>query len=159
MDLPYGGVIRGPLFSDQHTSNVMTRCRKGDRIGALEVPHREHSTRGMSLSASTEPLRATPTHLASHRRSPPLRHYVEMERYEELTDFRDEQLIAIFNQDRQNVSAGKQWFIDEITRRRTDRATEALVGLTRQLAVLTVVIALLTAVGATASVVAALRSG
>jgi hypothetical protein len=82
-----------------------------------------------------------------------------MESYEELTAFTDDQLIAIFNRDRQNVNVGKQWYIDEITRRRTDRATEALVRLTRQLAVLTVVIALLTAVGAVASVVAALRSG
>lgn len=82
-----------------------------------------------------------------------------MESYEELTGFTDEQLIAIFNQDRQHVSAGKQWYLDEIARRRTDRATEALVRLTRQLAVLTVAIAHLTAVGAAASVVAALRSG
>lgn len=82
-----------------------------------------------------------------------------MESYEELTGLTDEQLIAIFNQDRQNVSVGKQWYIDEITRRRTDRASEALVRLTRQLAALTVVIALLTAVGAAAAVVAALRSG
>jgi len=82
-----------------------------------------------------------------------------MESYEELTGLTDEQLITIFNQDRQNVSVGKQWYIDEITRRRTDRATEALVRLTRQLAALTVVIALLTAVGAAAAVVAALRSG
>jgi hypothetical protein len=82
-----------------------------------------------------------------------------MESYEELTGLTDEQLIAIFNQDRQNISVGKQWYLDEITRRRTDRATEALVRLTRQLAALTVVIALLTAVGAAASVVAALRSG
>jgi hypothetical protein len=41
MDLPYGGVIRGPLFSDEHTANVTTRCRKGDRFGALEVPLRD----------------------------------------------------------------------------------------------------------------------
>ncbi len=81
------------------------------------------------------------------------------ESYEELTGFTDEQLIAIFNQDRQHVSVGKQWYLDEITRRRTDRATEASVRLTRQLAVLTVAIALLTAVGAAASVVAALCSG
>jgi uncharacterized ferritin-like protein (DUF455 family) len=82
-----------------------------------------------------------------------------MESCEELTGFTDEQLIAIFNQDRQHVSVGKQWYLDEISRRRTDRATEAMVRLTRQLAVLTVAIALLTAVGAAASVVAALRSG
>jgi hypothetical protein len=64
------------------------------------------------------------------RRSPRLRHHVQMESYEELTGFTDEQLIAVFNQDRQNVSVGKQWYLDEITRRRTDRATEALVRLT-----------------------------
>lgn len=58
-----------------------------------------------------------------------------MESYEELTGYSDEQLIEIFNADRQNVVVGKQ------------RAW------------LTVLIAALTAVGAVASVIAALRSG
>lgn len=82
-----------------------------------------------------------------------------MESYEELTGCTDQQLIAIFNADRQHVVVGKQWYLDELTRRRTDRASDAVVRLTRQLAMLTVVIAALTAVGAVASVIAALRSG
>jgi hypothetical protein len=82
-----------------------------------------------------------------------------MESYEELTGYSDEQLIQIFNADRQHVVVGKQWYVDELTRRRTDRASEALVRLTKQLAWLTVLIAALTAVGAAASVIAALRSG
>jgi len=54
---------------------------------------------------------------------------------------------------------GKQWYLDELTRRRADRATDALVRLTRQLAWLAVVIAVLTALGAAASVYAALAAG
>jgi hypothetical protein len=77
-----------------------------------------------------------------------------MESYEQLTSMTDEQLIAVFNADRQHVSTGKQWYLDEITRRRTDRATEALVRLTKQLALLTWLIAALTAAGATTSVLA-----
>lgn len=82
-----------------------------------------------------------------------------MESYEELTSFTDDQLIEIFNRDRGNVVVGKQWYLDELTRRRADRASEALVRLTRQLALLTVVIATLTAVGVAASIVAAVGSG
>jgi hypothetical protein len=104
-----------------------------------------------SIWAADDPAVDTPL-----RSGTKLRHHVLMESYEELTGVTDEQLIAVFDQDRQNVSVGKQWYLDENTRRRTDRATEALVRLTRQLAVLTVVITLLTAVGAAASVVAAL---
>jgi len=44
-----------------------------------------------------------------------------MESYEELTGYSDERLIEIFNQDRQNIVVGKQWYLDELTRRRTDR--------------------------------------
>jgi len=82
-----------------------------------------------------------------------------MESYEELTGYSDGQVIAIFNEGRQNVSVGKQWYLDELTQRRTDRATDALVRLTRRLALLTVLIAILTAVGTAASVIAAVRSG
>ena len=77
-----------------------------------------------------------------------------MESYEELTSMTDEQLIAVFDADRHNVVVGKQWYLDEMTRRRTDRASEALVKLTRQLALLTVLIAVLTAGGTVASVLA-----
>jgi hypothetical protein len=82
-----------------------------------------------------------------------------MESYEELTGYTDEQLVEIFNGDRHNVVVGKQWYLDELSRRRTDHASEALVRLTRQLALLTVLIAILTAVGAAASIIAALRGG
>ena len=82
-----------------------------------------------------------------------------MESYEELTGYTDDQLVKIFNSDRQNVTVGKQWYLDELSRRRTDRASEALVRLTKQLARLTVLIAILTAVGAAASIVAAVRGG
>lgn len=77
-----------------------------------------------------------------------------MESYEELTGYTDEELVEIFNRDRHNVVVGKQWYLDELTRRRTDRASEALVRLTRQLAILTILIAILTAVGVAASVMA-----
>jgi hypothetical protein len=63
--------------------------------------------------------------------------------------------VAIFDDGRENVGVGKQWYLDELVRRRTDRATERLVRLTRQLAVLTLVITVLTAVGAGASIYAA----
>ena len=82
-----------------------------------------------------------------------------MESYEQLTAMTDEDLIAVFNQGREHVVVGKQWYLDEITRRRTDRATEALVRLTKQLTILTWLIAGLTAVGATASVFALIRGG
>ena len=82
-----------------------------------------------------------------------------MESYEELTSYTDDQLVEIFNRDRHNVVVGKQWYLDELSRRRTDRASEALVGLTKQLAFLTVLIAILTALGAVASIVAAVRGG
>lgn len=81
-----------------------------------------------------------------------------MESYEELTNLTDAELIAKFDKDRQYVVVGKEWYLDELTRRRTDRATDALLGLTRQLTWLTVVIAGLTAVGAAASVYAALAA-
>lgn len=82
-----------------------------------------------------------------------------MESYEELAALTDAELVAIFDQDRHNVVVGKQWYLDELTRRRADRATDALVRLTRQLAWLTFVIAALTAVGAAASVYVALAAG
>ena len=82
-----------------------------------------------------------------------------MESYETLTAYSDDELIAIFNGGREHVVVGKQWYLDELVRRRTDRASEALVRLTRQLAVLTVLITALTAVGVAASVYAALEVG
>lgn len=81
-----------------------------------------------------------------------------MESYEQLRTMTDEQLIAIFDEGRQNVSVGKQWYLDEITRRRADRATEALVKLTKRLATFTYVIAALTAVAAIASVLTLIRT-
>jgi hypothetical protein len=80
-----------------------------------------------------------------------------VESYEELTGYSDQQLIEIFNADRQNIVVGKQWYLDEISRRRTDRASEAMVKLTQQLTFLTWAIALLTAVGAGASILAVIR--
>ena len=82
-----------------------------------------------------------------------------MESYEELTGYSDEQLVEIFDRNRQQVSVGKQWYIDELSRRRTDRATDAMIALTRQLTFLTWAIAVLTAIGATASVFAAITAG
>lgn len=43
------------------------------------------------------------------------------------------QLVAIFNQDRHQAVVGKQWYLDELSRRRTDGASGALVRLARQL--------------------------
>ncbi len=81
-----------------------------------------------------------------------------MESYEELTGFSDEQLIATFNAGRDQVVVGKQWYLDELVRRRQDRASKALERLTRRLFWLTVAIATLTALGTGAAVVAAVRS-
>lgn len=82
-----------------------------------------------------------------------------MESYGELKALTDDQLVEIFDRDRQNIVVGKQWYLDELTRRRADRASDAMVRLTKQLAWLTVVIAVLTALGAAASVIAAVRGG
>lgn len=82
-----------------------------------------------------------------------------MESYEELKGYTDHQLVEIFDSGREQVVVGKQWYLDELSRRRTDRASETIVRLTRQVALLTVVIAILTAIGVAASVVAAVRSG
>lgn len=67
-----------------------------------------------------------------------------MESYEELAGYSDQELIETFNADRQNIVVGRQWYLDEISRRRTDRASEALVKLTQQLTFSTRTIALLT---------------
>lgn len=63
-------------------------------------------------------LLVTSVHQGNHR---------AMESYEELSALTDAQVIAIFDQGRQNIDVGKQWYLDELTRRRADRATDALV--------------------------------
>lgn len=73
-----------------------------------------------------------------------------MESWEELNAMTDEQLVARFNATRANVSVGLQWWLDELVRRRADRATDALVRLTNVLTWLTVILAVLTALSTAA---------
>jgi hypothetical protein len=82
-----------------------------------------------------------------------------MESYEEFMAKSDEELVAAYNVSKNNATrTTSQWYLDELSRRRTDRATDALVQLTKRLTWLTVAIAVLTAVGAAASIIAAFNA-
>jgi cytoskeletal protein RodZ len=81
-----------------------------------------------------------------------------MRTYAEFMAMTDDELIADFDSGAEHVVVGKQWTLDELVRRRQDRATDALQTLTSRLLWLTVAIAALTAVGAAASVIAALKA-
>lgn len=68
-----------------------------------------------------------------------------MESWETLNKLTDEEIIERFNAGRESVVVGKQWWLDELVRRRADKATDALIRLTRVLAVLTVAVLVMTA--------------
>jgi hypothetical protein len=80
-----------------------------------------------------------------------------MEKYAKLTGMSDDELIGLFDAIGGTYSPNPQWYLDELTRRRTDRASDALKRLTRTLTKLTWLIAVLTAIGVAASLIAAFK--
>jgi hypothetical protein len=56
---------------------------------------------------------------------------VMLESYEQLTDYKGHELIEIFNELRRTYEPNPQWYLDELTRRRTDRALGLVDGLDR----------------------------
>jgi len=75
-------------------------------------------------------------------------------KYAELKAMTDDELIIRHDAAAANTVYGVQWYVDELSRRRADKATEALVRLTAVLNWLTVVVALFTAASTAATIYA-----
>jgi hypothetical protein len=79
--------------------------------------------------------------------------------YETLTAMSEVDLINQYEIARASDTAhDMDWFLDEIVRRRQDRATDAMIELTGHITKLTVVLVVLTVIGTSAAIYAAVMA-